>query len=231
MPPSTPTRPRAGRDSFPTNGRPVQVERFAPRGAARAAALVLHGADGLTYRGPSYRGLARGLAGQGFLALLVHYFDSTGGGFQGFLHEPFRFMTWMQAVADGVGYARAQPDGEAPRVGLVGFSLGAYLSLAVAAQDERVAAVVDVFGGLHELLLPGVTRLPPVLILHGDADPVVPVREAYNLEVLLKALGVPHEMHIYPGAGHSFYGATADDAFRRITTFLTKHLSGGDSSG
>ncbi len=226
---STPSRPRVGGDSFQTNGRPVQVERFESRGAARAAALVLHGADGLTYRGPAYRELARGLAEEGFLALLVHYFDSTGGGFQGFLSEPFRFMTWMQAVADGVSYARTQLDGEAPQVGLVGFSLGAYLSLAVAAQDRRVGAVVDVFGGLHELLLPGVTHLPPVLILHGDADRVVPVSEAYNLEGLLKNLGVPYEMHIYPGQGHSFHGAAAEDAVRRITVFLTRHLTPGGS--
>ncbi len=222
---STPSRPRAGRDSFESNGRPVQVERFEPRGTPRAAVLVLHGADGLTYRGPSYRELARDLAGEGFLALLVHYFDSTGGGFQGFLNEPFRFMAWMQAVADGVSYARTQL-GEAPGVGLVGFSLGAYLSLAVAAQDERVGAVVDVFGGLHELLLPGVTRLPPVLILHGDADPVVPVSEAYSLERLLKRLGVAYEMRVYPGEGHSFHGATAQDAFRRMAAFLGKHLTG-----
>jgi len=231
MPPSTPSRPCAGRGSFETNGRPVQVERFEPRGTPRAAVLVLHGADGLTYRGPSYRELALGLAEHGFLALLVHYFDSTGGGFQGLLNEPLRFMTWMQAVSDGVGHARAQLGGAAPAVGLVGFSLGAYLSLAVAAQDGRVGAVVDVFGGLDELLRPGVTRLPPVLILHGDADPVVPVSEAHSLERLLNQLGVPHEIRIYPGVGHSFSGATAEDAFRRITAFFSKHLSGGTSSG
>jgi carboxymethylenebutenolidase len=221
---ATPSRRRAGRDNFESNGRPVQVERFEPRGAARAAVLLLHGADGLAYRGPSYRELARGLADQGFLALLVHYFDSTGDGFQAFLTEPFRFMAWMQAVADGVRYARTQL-GPAPAVGLVGFSLGAYLALAVAAQDERVGAVVDVFGGLHDLLVPGVTRLPPVLILHGDADPVVPVSEAYKLEKLLQALGVPHETHIYPGLGHAFHGPAADDAFRRMAAFLARHLA------
>jgi carboxymethylenebutenolidase len=220
---ATPSRPRAGRGTFESNGRPVQVERFEPPVAARAAALILHGADGLAYRGPSYRELARGLADDGLLALLVHYFDSTGDGFQAFLTEPFRFMTWMQAVADGVGYARTQ-FGAGPAVGLVGFSLGAYLSLAVAAQDERVGAVVDVFGGLHDLLVPGVTRLPPVLILHGDADPVVPVSEAHKLEKLLQRLGTPHEKHIYPGLGHAFYGAAAEDAFRRMAAFLTRHL-------
>jgi carboxymethylenebutenolidase len=68
-------------------------------------------------------------------------------------------------------------------------------------------------------------------VLHGDADPVVPVSEAYGLERLLKQLGVPHEMRIYAGVGHSFSGATAEDAFRRITAFLTKHLTGGVSPG
>jgi carboxymethylenebutenolidase len=221
---STPSRPRVGGDSFQTNGRPVQVERFEPRGAARAAALVLHGADGLTYRGPAYRELARGLAEEGFLALLVHYFDSTGGGFQGFLAEPFRFMTWMQAVADGVSYARTQLDDEAPQVGLVGFSLGAYLSLAVAAQDRRVGAVVDVFGGLHELLLPGVTHLPPVLILHGDADERVPLRWARELEDVLKRCGTEYDINVYRGEGHRFGMMTMLDAGARTVKFLKKHL-------
>lgn len=47
---------------------------------------------------------------------------------------------------------------------------------------------------------PGV---PPVFTLHGDADTVVPVRQASRLDEALKAAGVRHEMRIVPGMGHA----------------------------
>src|SRR5207248_8582157 len=66
-------------ETFGRGGKPVRVERFDPGpGRAAAAVLLLHGADGLRYRGPTYRDMARDLARDGYLTLLVHYFASTG---------------------------------------------------------------------------------------------------------------------------------------------------------
>src|SRR5205823_8192282 len=138
----------------------------------------------LHYRGEIYRDLARQLARGGRLALLLHYLEGAGGGVRRLAQSPAHFLTWMQNVADAVGYATSQPCADRGRVGLVGFSLGAYLALSVAAQDERVAAVVDCFGGLPDVFAPGVQRMPPVLILHGDADGLVPVTEALKLQRL-----------------------------------------------
>ncbi len=44
--------------------------------------------------------------------------------------------------------------------------------------------------------------MPPVLILHGDKDPVVKVDVAYRLEALLRKNQVPCELKIFPGEGH-----------------------------
>lgn len=42
----------------------------------------------------------------------------------------------------------------------------------------------------------------PVLILHGSADPNVPVNQAYLLEEKLKALNKDYEIQIFDGVGH-----------------------------
>jgi len=47
--------------------------------------------------------------------------------------------------------------------------------------DLKLAAVVELFGGLPQELHARVTKMPPVLIFHGDKDDVVPVKEAYAL--------------------------------------------------
>ena len=87
----------------------------------------------------------------------------------------------------------------------------------------RVKAVVEFFGGLPEELQ-GVPRMPPVLILHGEDDRVVPVSEAVKLQQLLERTGTPYEIKLYPGAGHVLNGLQFMDAGRRAVQFLNKHL-------
>jgi dipeptidyl aminopeptidase/acylaminoacyl peptidase len=73
-------------------------------------------------------------------------------------------------------------------------------------------------------------RLCPVLILHGESDPVVPVSEAYDLEKELQRRDIPYEMKIYPQVGHGFAGETWQDASKRTLAFLTRHLTPERSS-
>ncbi|MCH4181584.1 MAG: alpha/beta hydrolase [Prevotella sp.] len=44
--------------------------------------------------------------------------------------------------------------------------------------------------------------MPPVLISHGDADKLVPVKQAYELEKQLKANNIPYLLRIYHGEKH-----------------------------
>lgn len=215
-------------ETFGREGRPVRVERFDPApGNATAAVLLLHGADGLRYRGPSYRDMARDLARNGFLGLLVHYFDRTGN----VAASPLHFLRWTRVVQEAIEHAARQPGLAGRPVGLVGFSLGAYLALAVAARDARVGAVVDCFGGMPDLLASNVRSMPPVLILHGEADRVVPVEEARELERLLRERGLPHEMQLFPGEGHDFHGVAAAEAFQLTLAFLERHLKSQETNG
>ena len=73
-----------------------------------------------------------------------------------------------------------------------------------------------------------ITRLPPTLILHGDADQVIGVDKAYALERFLQQRAIPHAIHIYPGADHGFDGDLASpesrDAQRRTAAFFDAQL-------
>jgi acetyl esterase/lipase len=44
---------------------------------------------------------------------------------------------------------------------------------------------------------------PPTVLIHGDADPLVPVGHTYRLSQALQQAGVPVRMQIVPGGGHS----------------------------
>jgi dipeptidyl aminopeptidase/acylaminoacyl peptidase len=63
-----------------------------------------------------------------------------------------------------------------------------------------------------------------VLILHGDHDKTVPVKEAYHLQQILEKKQIAYEMQIYSGVGHGFSGEIGRDAGLRTLTFLRKYL-------
>jgi carboxymethylenebutenolidase len=130
----------------------------------------------------------------------------------------------MKTLWDSVSFVSRQPHVDPERIGLLGFSLGAYLALSNAAIDTRIRVVVDFFGGLPKEMKFFMRRLCPVLILHGEADQTVPVEEAYHLQKVLEKKGIAYEMQIYPGAGHGFSGEISRDAGLRTLTFLTKYL-------
>ena len=66
--------------------------------------------------------------------------------------------------------------------------------------------------------------LPPILSIHGDADPVVPYDQSTRLHQALTAAGVPNELVTIKGGGHGqFTDAELEDAYRKIRAFLHSH--------
>lgn len=45
-------------------------------------------------------------------------------------------------------------------------------------------------------------KYPPTLIVHGDADPIVPIQQARAMDQALARAGVEHELAVIPGGGH-----------------------------
>ena len=106
------------------------------------------------------------------------------------------------------------------QVSLVGFSQGTMMSLHVGLRREKaLAGIIGFSGALRtgESLAAELRSKPPVLLVHGDADPVVPFQALGAAETALKALGVPVESLVRPGLGHSIdeAGLRAGGAFLR----------------
>jgi dipeptidyl aminopeptidase/acylaminoacyl peptidase len=49
--------------------------------------------------------------------------------------------------------------------------------------------------------------LPPVMMIHGDADPVVPYQQTVRLKAALDNAGAPNEFYTVPGGQHGFFPA------------------------
>lgn len=89
---------------------------------------------------------------------------------------------------------------------LVGFSQGTMMALHVGLRRPRaVAAIVGYSGMLAGTLGLGHDALPKpsVLLVHGTADPVVPIAALHMSESELKRLGIDVTTHISYGVAHS----------------------------
>lgn len=92
------------------------------------------------------------------------------------------------------------------RLLLVGFSQGTMMSLHVGLRRSRqIAGIVGISGMLvaPETLDAEIRSRPPVLLIHGTADDVVPFRSLDLASKALTAAGVAVETHVAPGLGHS----------------------------
>lgn len=111
------------------------------------------------------------------------------------------------------------------KVALVGFSQGTMMALHVAPRrPEALAGVVGYSGMLAdaEALQTEVKTKPPLLLVHGDADQMVPFAAMGQAETAFKGLGFEIETHVSRGLGHSI-----DEAGLRLGgAFLARVLGG-----
>jgi len=122
--------------------------------------------------------------------------------------------------------ARLAEEGLAPEaLALVGFSQGAMMSLHVAPRRaQAVAGVVAISGRLlvpERLAAEAVVR-PPVLLVHGDQDPVVPFADMGLAGDALVAAGFETYGHVMEGTGHGI----APDGLGVTLQFLKERLPG-----
>jgi dipeptidyl aminopeptidase/acylaminoacyl peptidase len=64
--------------------------------------------------------------------------------------------------------------------------------------------------------------LPPILVLHGDADATVPYDQSVELVKALKSAGDDAELITVPGGGHGFKPAEMEKLWPRIFQWLKK---------
>jgi phospholipase/carboxylesterase len=85
----------------------------------------------------------------------------------------------------------------------MGFSQGAMTALHAGLRRKVPPRAVLAFsGGLLVSDLPAQRARPPVLLVHGEEDEVVPVLRSREAEAALRAAGVTVEALYCPGLGH-----------------------------
>ena len=223
-------------------------------GAARPGVVVIHDVWGLA---DHTRDLARRLAAEGFAALALNLYRRTP---DPQIDDP---GAWIRALPDpqvigdvqsAIDLLAAHPSVAGRRVGVVGFCMGGTYTIHAAARCRGLAAAVPFYGMLsheHGLLAPppgtslDVARKPrspleaarevrcPLLGCFGAADPYIPTDDVRRFDENLDASGQPHEVIVYPGAGHAFLNDTraelyrpdaARDAWSRMLAWLRTHL-------
>ena len=207
----------------------------APLGEAKALVVFLHGygADGADLLGLADV-LQSHLPGVAFVAPDAPE-ASSGNPFgrqwfpipwlDGSSEEAMRASLEL-AVEDLNGFldARLKDEGLAPEaLALVGFSQGAMMSLHVAPRrDKAIAGVVAISGRLMEpeKLAREAKVKPPVILIHGDQDEVVPFDSMRVAGDALVAHNFDVYGHVMQGTGHGI----APDGLGATLNFLKDHL-------
>ena len=111
---------------------------------------------------------------------------------------------------------------------LVGFSQGTMMALHVGLRRDMAPAAIVGYSGLFvlppneapDVVAKDIVARPPVLLVHGDQDDLIPVQALLHARESLAALEVPVEWHISPGIGHGIDG----EGLRQGGEFLANRL-------
>jgi carboxymethylenebutenolidase len=206
------------------------------------AVIILPDVRGL-YR--FYVDLAERFVTAGYHALAIDYFGRTAGVDE--RDDEFDFMphTMQTTPAQVQADIAAARDALADRTGAtqfvtMGFCFGgAQSDLAAANPGLGLDAVISFYGmldpsraGLDSAQFPAPLRAAdeirtPLLALFGGADPLIPPEDIEAFDAALTRNDVPHEIHSYPGAPHSFFDRSfaahaeaSADAWLRVLDFL-----------
>lgn len=135
-----------------------------------------------------------------------------------------RLRAWLLDLADGAGVPPA-------KTVLTGFSQGGAMALDVG-RSLPLAGIVTYSGYLHQRLGPGDwADGPPLLVMHGRQDPVVPLPAARATRDALKLAGANLRYREFEPLGH----AIAPEELQAARAFIRAAIAGeplpGDREG
>jgi dienelactone hydrolase len=150
------------------------------------------------------------------------------------------YRAWMATVKEGVDNLRKNKDVDDKRIGLVGVSMGGFLGTSVVVEYPglKLLCLGNIFGGLpppeYAKVRDNKLKLPPLMVMGGEEDDIVPEKFQRDLFDLWRATGNRGEGHFYGGVGHAFYDKAAgaidrelafNEALPAAIRFLKRHLA------
>jgi carboxymethylenebutenolidase len=198
-----------------------------------AGVLVIHENRGLN---PYIEDVTRRLAVEGYVAFAPDALTPVGGypGDEDKAREIFAKLDARKRSEDlfaAAGFLKSHPDCSGT-IGAVGFCFGGGIVGQLAVRIPDLAAAVP-FYGTQPSAEDTVKIKAPLLIHYADHDDRINAGWK-PWERALKANGVRHEMHVYPGTQHGFHNdttprydeAAAKLAWSRTLAFFKQHLKG-----
>ena len=207
------------------NGKSVNAYLASPAGGGPGV-LLLHAWWGLK---PFFKQVCDRIAEQGFTVLAPDYYQ---GRIAGTVDEAKALMenNNEELMGDVIKAAHDHLAAQTGRpIGMIGFSMGAGWSLAVASKEPDVAAVVLFYGAN---IVDFKTLKANVLGHFSDVDEWEPFEWVEKMQAEMKSAGVDFTLHVYPGVAHWFVeedrpeydSAAAQLAWSRTFAFLRENL-------
>ena len=201
------------------------------------AVLILHASSGVISADLDY---AKMLARNGYACFISHYFEARNINYSSRGEAvSIHAEAILRDLVDTLENLKKNPKVDKDKLGAVGFSMGGYWAMVLAAKGY-VQAGVSNYGVLTAIGQRNPLRYEfgdifnekssPVLILHGANDTTQPVAGAHRLSAILEQKYLAYEKHIYPSAGHSFdrgeyqNSTVASDSRDRTLEFLDKYV-------
>lgn len=207
--------------------RGLALDVFRPHGGSGPAPTVLFFYGGAWKRGSreQYRFVGHRLAQNGVLAIVADYRTWPQAGFPAFMDDAADAVAWARTHASEYG-------GDPQRLFIAGHSAGAQIAGLLGTdahylarrgiRPAQLAGVIGlsgpydfnvgakyapIFGPPSQWPKAQVVNFvdgdePPFLLIHGDADRTVEVRDSIELVGKLRAVQVPATLLLLPGAGH-----------------------------
>jgi carboxymethylenebutenolidase len=194
--------------------------------------LVIHENRGLN---PYIEDVARRLAVAGYLALAPDGLAPLGG-YPGNDDDGRTLQSQLDQaklrtdMLNGARFVKAQPLSSG-RLGVTGFCWGGGTTNWIATEmGAELHAGVPYYGAAAATA--AVPRIKAPLLVHYAENDAGINRMRPDFEAALKAAGVPHEMHVYPGTQHGFHNnstpryneAAAHLSWERTLAFFERHL-------
>ena len=162
------------------------------------AVILLHGSIGVQ---PANLHLAKVLSNHGYVSVVLDYYAGVGGLPPGSFKQFEKLDGWSRNIKNCVKYLQSLSEVEKNSIGLVGFSRGGGLAMALSGQISSVKAVVAYYPSMEFV---NIDSIAPVLLLHGSNDTLIPLDQVKYLHYVLLDRGKTAKLKIYEGAGHGF---------------------------